>query len=85
MIVCAIFIMPLLAIFTAAMKMLGGGDEIADQCRTPEIMADSAYVVLTRDSRNYTGNFYIDETVLKEVGVTDFSKYAVKPGNFSLD
>lgn len=43
-------------------------------------MADAAYVILTRDSRNYTGNFAIDEDVLKEVGVSDFDVYAVKPG-----
>ena len=48
----------LLAIITAAMDMMGG-DGIDKQCRTPEIMADAAYVMLTRDSRSFTGNFAI--------------------------
>ena len=48
----------LLAIITAAMDMMGG-DGIDKQCRTPEIMADAAYVMLTRDSRSFTGNFVI--------------------------
>ena len=69
----------ILAIWTAAMSMLGGAD-VSDQCRKPDIMADAAYVILTKKSRNYTGNFAIDEAVLKEVGVTDFNHYSVKPG-----
>lgn len=48
--------------------------------RKPSIMADAAYVILNRDSRHATGNFYIDETVLREQGVTDFEQYAVTPG-----
>ena len=48
----------ILAIITAAMDMMGG-DGIDKQCRTPEIMADAAYVMLTRDSRSFTGNFVI--------------------------
>ena len=48
----------ILAIITAAMDMMGG-DGIDKQCRTPEIMADAAYVMLTRDSRSFTGNFAI--------------------------
>ena len=47
-----------LAIITAAMDMMGG-EGIDKQCRTPEIMADAAYVMLTRDSRSFTGNFVI--------------------------
>lgn len=62
------------------MAMLGGGEGISKQCRTPEIMADAAYVILTRDSRNNTGNFYIDEDVLKQEGIQSFDKYAVQPG-----
>ena len=49
-------IWPRTAIMTAAMVMLGGGQEIVSQCRTPDIMADAAYVILTRDSKTYTGN-----------------------------
>jgi citronellol/citronellal dehydrogenase len=48
--------------------------------RKPEIMADAAHEILTSDSRANTGNFYIDEEVLKRAGVTDFAHYAVTPG-----
>jgi citronellol/citronellal dehydrogenase len=48
--------------------------------RKPEIMADAAHVILTRDARSTTGNFYIDEDLLKAEGVTDFARYAVTPG-----
>jgi citronellol/citronellal dehydrogenase len=48
--------------------------------RKPEIMADAAHVILTRDARTTTGNFYIDEDLLKAEGVTDFARYAVTPG-----
>ena len=48
--------------------------------RKPAIMADAAYVILKRDSRRATGNFYIDEAVLREEGVTDFDRYAMNPG-----
>lgn len=70
---------PRTVIATAALAMLGGLVD-PDNCRKPEIMADAAHAVLTRVSRDHTGNFYIDDEVLKEAGVTDFSKYAVKPG-----
>ena len=43
-------------------------------------MADAAHAILTRDSKTCTGNFFIDEDVLKEGGVTDFTEYAVNPG-----
>ena len=49
--------------------------------RKPAIMADAAYAILNRDSRKATGNFYIDEAVLREDGVTDFDQYAVTPGS----
>ena len=66
-------------IATAAMQMLGGKDALA-QCRTDDIMADAAYVVLTRDSRARSGEFLIDEDVLRDVGVTDFEPYSCVPG-----
>ncbi len=53
---------------------------IMQASRKPAIMADAAYVILNRDSRSATGNFYIDETVLREEGVTDFEAYAVTRG-----
>jgi citronellol/citronellal dehydrogenase len=48
--------------------------------RKPEIMADAAHHILTRDSRSLTGRFLIDEAVLREAGIADFERYAVKPG-----
>jgi len=65
---------PATAIFTAAMEMLGGSG-VKDQCRKPEIMSDAAYAILSRDSKQATGYFYIDENVLKEEGITDLSSY----------
>ena len=63
------------------MSMLGGGeDAIMKQCRTPDIIADAAYAILSKDSKSYTGNFCIDEDVLKEIGETDLEKYACEPG-----
>lgn len=70
---------PLTAIATAAVQNLLGGDQIVKQSRTPDIMSDAAYYILQRNSRECTGNFFIDEEVLKEEGITDFSKYAVDP------
>ncbi|WP_019171397.1 SDR family oxidoreductase [Pseudaminobacter salicylatoxidans] len=67
---------PLTTIDTAAVRNLLGGAAMADMSRSPEIMADAAHVILTSPSRERTGNFYIDELVLREAGVTDFSKYA---------
>ena len=54
--------------------------EILKASRTPAIVADAAYAILNRDSRLHTGNFYIDEAVLRAEGVTDFERYAVTPG-----
>jgi citronellol/citronellal dehydrogenase len=48
--------------------------------RKPEIMADAAYAIFRRDSRRTTGNFFIDEEVLREEGISDFGRYAVTPG-----
>lgn len=65
------------------MEMLGGGKEIATQCRLPDIMSDAAYVILTRDARNFTGNFVIDEQILIEEGMNakDLEQYSAVPGN----
>ena len=68
------------AINTAAISMLGGF-VTPEQCRKPEIVSDAAYVILSKNSKECTGNFFIDEHVLKEEGVKDFDKYAVKPGS----
>lgn len=72
---------PRTAIATAAVRNLLGGDEAIAKCRKPEIVADAAYEILTRNSRECTGNFFIDDTLLQEAGVTDFEQYAVAPGN----
>jgi citronellol/citronellal dehydrogenase len=55
-------------------------EAILQASRKPAIMAEAAHAILTRDSRRATGNFYIDEAVLREEGVTDFDQYAVAPG-----
>ena len=68
------------AINTAAIQMLGGF-VTPEQCRKPEIVSDAAYVILSKNSKECTGNFFIDENVLKEEGEEDLDKYAVKPGS----
>jgi citronellol/citronellal dehydrogenase len=70
---------PRTVIATAALNMLGGGIS-PERCRRPEIVADAAHAILSRDSRSVTGQFLIDEDVLREAGVTDFERYAVSPG-----
>ncbi|XP_061603321.1 hydroxysteroid dehydrogenase-like protein 2 isoform X2 [Phyllopteryx taeniolatus] len=70
---------PRTAIQTAAMDMLGG-EGVAKQCRTADIMADAAYVVLSRP-KTFTGHFLVDEDVLREHGVEDMDRYAVQPGH----
>jgi citronellol/citronellal dehydrogenase len=67
---------PLTAIDTAAVRNLLGGETVASQSRLPDILADAAYAIFNRRSREATGNFYIDEEVLRAEGVADFSKYA---------
>lgn len=71
---------PLTPIDTSAVRNLLGGEEVVRGSRTPEIIADAAHVILTRESRACTGNFFLDETVLREAGVSDFDPYAVVPG-----
>ncbi|MEI7556365.1 NAD(P)-dependent oxidoreductase [Candidatus Chlorohelix sp.] len=71
---------PRTTIATAAIKNIVGGDEMMKHSRTPEIMSDAAYIILTKPSREFTGNFCIDEEVLAAAGVTDFEQYAVSPG-----
>ena len=70
---------PRTAIATAAINMIGGPAMLAG-CRTVEIMADAAHLILTRDSRHCTGNFFLDEDLLREAGTTDFARYSVTPG-----
>jgi citronellol/citronellal dehydrogenase len=72
---------PKTAIATAAVQNLLGGEEAVKCCRKPEIMADAAYEVLTRESKSCTGSFFIDEALLRESGVTDMDQYAVDPAS----
>ena len=67
---------PLTAIDTAAVRNLLGGPAVAAVSRSPAIVADAAWVILNRPARETTGNFFIDEEVLRAEGVTDFSVYA---------
>ena len=69
---------PRTAIKTAALQMIPGVD--LEACRTPEILADAAYLILTSDARTTSGNFFIDDVLLAERGVTDLDRYSVKPG-----
>lgn len=70
---------PRTTIATAAVNMIGG-DSLMKQSRTPEIMADAAHAILTKPSREFTGNFCVDDVILQQEGVSDFSKYAAVPG-----
>jgi citronellol/citronellal dehydrogenase len=70
---------PRTTIATAAVNMLGG-EAMMKQSRKPEIMADAAHAILSKPSREFTGNFCIDDLVLHAAGVRDFSAYAAVPG-----
>jgi citronellol/citronellal dehydrogenase len=76
---------PRTAIDTAALQMIPGVD--TDFCRKPEILADTAHIILNRDAKTTTGNFFVDDEVLASEGITDLEKYSVKPGttDFLLD
>ena len=64
---------PRTVIATAAVQNLLGGDEVVRRARRPEIVADAAHHILTQPSRDCTGNFFVDEDVLRSTGVTDFA------------
>ena len=74
---------PRTVIATAAIAMLGGKVQ-KEHCRLPAIVADAAHAVLTRPSRECTGNFFMDEDVLRAEGMADFEQYAVAPGQALL-
>ena len=74
-----------LAIYTAAVEMLAGADS-QKVCRKPDIVSDAAYALMCRDSKKVTGNFFLDEDILKQEGITDFTQYACDPGTiYSLN
>ena len=68
---------PRTMIETAASQVIGVASE---GCRSPQIMADAAHAILTRDSRRTTGHFFIDDEVLAHEGITDFAPYSISPG-----
>ena len=68
---------PKTIIKTAALAMIPGID--TDRCRNPEIVADAAYAILTKEPTQFCGQFCIDEEILKAEGTTNFDKYAVNP------
>jgi citronellol/citronellal dehydrogenase len=69
---------PRTAIATAALQMIPGVD--IGKCRTPEILSDAAYLVLTSDAATTTGQFFIDDELLAQHGIVDLDKYSVVPG-----
>ncbi|GAA3528645.1 NAD(P)-dependent oxidoreductase [Amycolatopsis ultiminotia] len=76
---------PRTTIATAAVANLLGGDAAIERARVPEIMGDAAHAVLVRESRSCTGNFYLDEEVLAEEGVTDLDRYRAGSGDRPLE
>lgn len=68
---------PKTTIATAAVENFPGGEEIMKCSRTPQIMADAAHAIVSKPSTTCTGNFFIDEDLLRDEGVTEFDKYAV--------
>jgi citronellol/citronellal dehydrogenase len=72
---------PKTTIATAAVQNLLGGDFLMQRSRKPEIVADAAFYILSRPSAECTGNFFIDEDILAQEGITDLSGYAVNPAH----
>ena len=68
---------PKTVIATAAIKYMIGGDQMIPHCRVPEMVSDAAFEILNRDSKTCTGNFFIDEEVLRSAGTENFDQYAV--------
>src|SRR5262249_61175666 len=68
---------PRTTIATSAIKNLLGGERVMQMSRTPEIVADAAYLVFQKPARSFTGHFLIDDTFLAAGGVTDFEKYRI--------
>ena len=66
---------PMTSIDTAAVRNVLGGDSMAKMSRSPDIMADAAYLLLNQNARDYTGQFVIDEFILASAGETDFKQY----------
>ena len=71
---------PKTTIATAAVRNLLGGETLIKMSRTPEIIADAAFYILSKSSKECTGNCFIDEDVLASEGITDLEKYSIEPG-----
>ena len=71
---------PKTVIWTSAVEFVVGPN-MKDNARKPEIMADAAHWVLSQESRQCTGNFFVDEDVLRAAGVSDMEQYAMTPGH----
>ena len=72
---------PRTGIATAAIEFAVAGKDGLRSCRTVDIMSDAAYIILNKNSREFTGNFCIDDSVLYEAGERDFDKYRVDPSH----
>lgn len=70
---------PRTTIATAAVRNLLGGEDMCNRSRKPSIMGEAAFHILSKDSAAATGNFYIDDTVLKEAGYSNLDEFAVNP------
>lgn len=70
---------PRTTIATAAVRNILGGDALMRSSRTPDILADAAHVILTKDAKTFSGHFLIDDTFLAGEGVTDFDRYRADP------
>lgn len=80
--ICYVLTSLILVIFTAAIEMLTGQDS-ARYSRKPDIVSDAAYFIITKPSRSCTGNFFIDESVVRAEGITDLTQYACDPSKLS--
>lgn len=68
---------PKTVIATAAVKFMLGGEQMIPHCRIPDIVADAAFEILSKDAKSFSGNFCIDEEILKSSGIENFDHYAV--------
>lgn len=75
---------PYTLIQTAALQVIDGAN-VAEKCRKPEIMADAAFIIFSKDSQNFSGNFLIDEIVLREAGINNLDSYSVVPGSNKIE
>lgn len=70
---------PRTTIATAAIANIVGGEDVMQASRTPEIIADAAYLIFNKNAKEFSGEFCIDDSLLFEHGVRDFDKYRVNP------